>query len=330
VAPTDVCVFSPSPLLTVTIERERGERERGERERGEPERDEGEQGDGAQIHVHPGGQGVWVARMARRMGAAVRLVGAFGGEAGLVARLLVHAEGIDVACIELDSDSSAYVHDRRRGERVVVAESPFPTLERHALDELYTATLAAALEAGVCVLAGTPEPAVLPNDTYRRLGSDLRGNRVAVLADLRGEQLHEALGGGLSSLKVSHEELEADGLLDHHADVTEVVRAATTLCERGADDVLVSRAAEPAVASIDGDWYLVRAPNMQVVDHRGAGDSMTAALAVAAARSLPRADAVRLAAAAGSLNVTRHGLATGHVDAIEQLAQRVELDLVRP
>jgi len=53
---------------------------------------------------------------------------------------------------------------------------------------------------------------------------------------------------------------------------------------------------------------------------------MTAGLAVALARGLGIDDALRLATAAGALNVTRHGLATGHADAIEQLATRVEVN----
>jgi 1-phosphofructokinase len=62
---------------------------------------------------------------------------------------------------------------------------------------------------------------------------------------------------------------------------------------------------------------------MEVVDHRGAGDSMTAALAVATARDLDATETLRLAAAAGAVNVTRHGLGSGRADAIAQLAENV-------
>ena len=54
---------------------------------------------------------------------------------------------------------------------------------------------------------------------------------------------------------------------------------------------------------------------------------MTAALAVGAAWKLPFEDSLRLAAAAGALNVSRHGLGTGRRDAIEEIAARVD---VRP
>ena len=44
-------------------------------------------------------------------------------------------------------------------------------------------------------------------------------------------------------------------------------------------------------------------------------------------RGLELRDGLALAAAAGALNVTRHGLASGHAATIEQLAEQVE---VRP
>lgn len=63
----------------------------------------------------------------------------------------------------------------------------------------------------------------------------------------------------------------------------------------------------------------------EIVDHRGAGDSMTAGVAAILARDGDLHEAVRTGAAAGALDVTRHGLGTGHRDAITELTTRVEL-----
>ena len=80
------------------------------------------------------------------------------------------------------------MHDRRGGEREEWWQATLSPLGRHEVDDLYTATLAAALEAGVCVITGTHrQDAVLPEGTFTRLTADLRANDVAVLADLQGE-----------------------------------------------------------------------------------------------------------------------------------------------
>jgi 1-phosphofructokinase len=299
-----VVVFAPAPLLTITAERDA----------------EGND----EIHVHPGGQGVWVARMVRNLGADAVLCAAFGGEVGAVARGLVEFERITVRGTEIDRATGAYVHDRRGGERRVVAEQAMGPLSRHELDDLYNTTLVAAIDAGVCVLTGAPEIAVLGADTYRRLAADLRTNDVTVVADLSGDQLESALDGGIDVLKVAHEELTGAGLAAGDS-VGELSAAVDHLRERGAEGVVVSCGEEPAIADLGGLRVLVCAPTLEEADPRGAGDSMTAALAVALARNLDTEAALRLAAAAGCLNVTRHGLATGQREHVEALAEQVEI-----
>ena len=64
---------------------------------------------------------------------------------------------------------------------------------------------------------------------------------------------------------------------------------------------------------------------MTAVESAGAGDSMTAALSYGLATDRESHAMLRLALAAGAINVTRHGLGTGDAEAIEQLAFNVEI-----
>jgi 1-phosphofructokinase len=303
-APTAVAVFSPVPLLTIELE---------------PLDDEL-----ADIHLHAGGQGFWVARMVRALRAHALLCGPFGGESGRALRALIEHEGVEARTVEMEHSNASAVEDRRGGKTRTVARTPLPSLGRHEIDELYTITVGAAIEAGTCVLAGTQGADVVPEDVYRRLVADLTANDVRCVADLCGPPLRGALAGGPTLLKLSHEELEADGWSNGNT-VDDVVAGIEALREAGARDVVVSRADEPAIALLDGRLLEARSPQMEVVEPRGAGDSMTAALAVSAAQGAALDDALRLAMAAGTLNVTRHGLATGHADAIQQLATKVEV-----
>lgn len=304
-----VCVFSPAPLLTITVERALDGRD--------------------ELHLHPGGQGFWVARMAQALGADVVLCGPFGGETGGVLRHLLEDAGIPIRAIEMPSANGAYVHDRRDGERQELWEAELDVLGRHELDELYTTTLAEGIGASVCVLTGTHLQEIVEADTYRRLASDLAANGTRVVADLSGQLLASALEGGLHVLKLSHDELLGDSWAA--SDSVEAIRdGIERLRDAGAANVIVSRADEGSIAFLDGQWHEARAPSMEVVDSRGAGDSMTAALAVATARDLDATETLRLAAAAGAVNVTRHGLGTGRADAIAQLAENVVVTTLAP
>ncbi|WP_326554340.1 1-phosphofructokinase family hexose kinase [Micromonospora sp. NBC_01813] len=298
-----VMVFAPAPVLSVTIE---------------------QQADVLELHLHAGGQGIWQARMISSLGARVVLCAAVGGEVGAVLSKVLDDEDIELRMVPRQSSSGWYVHDRRDGSREEVAENPGAPLVRHDLDELYGIALAEGMRADVAVLSGPAHPDVVDDDVYRRLASDLRGNGAQVVADLSGGQLAAVLAGGVSFLKVSHEEvIDAGRAADDSVDA--LVRAAHQLRSDGAEAVLISRAEKSALALIDDDVVEVRVPQLEMVDHRGAGDSMTAGVSAVLARGGSLDEAIRTGAAAGAVNVTRHGLGTGRAEAVRELIGRVEL-----
>lgn len=301
-----VFVLAADPLLTVTVES------------GPDDVDE--------LHLHPGGQGFWIARMAAALGAEVTLGGPFGGETGQVVRTLMEDEDLTVLPVGTTGANGAYVHDRRGGERAEVATMPPGALTRHELDDLYGSVVTAALAATVTVLAGPGpwDPPVFEPDLYRRLATDLRTNGRTVVADLSGEPMTEALAGGLTVLKVSHDELLSDGHADG-ANPAALVEAIHATRKAGAEHVVVSRAAEPALAQIGDRLIEVRGPVLDPADHRGGGDSMTAGIAAGLALGMDLPEALRLGAGAGALNVARRGLASGGRGEIERLAGQFEL-----
>lgn len=303
----DVTIFAPSPILTVTVE---------------------DHPDGSEIHVHAGGQGVWQARMLLGLGTSVTMCCTLTGETGTVLKHLLEDEGISVTAIQREGRGSAYLHDRRGGERVIVAEEAGDPIGRHELDELYGMVLEEGLQTKIVILSGPVGDDALPADTYRRLAADLRKAGAQVVVDLAGERLDAALEGGVDVLKVSDDELDDDGLIEDRS-VHAVMGAMRRLRERGADTVIVTRATEPVLLFDERGFVEVTAPTLQIADTRGAGDSLTAGVAAAMARGEQPREAITLGAAAGALNVTRHGLGTGEASTVARLREGIRVAEVR-
>jgi len=279
---------------------------------------------GDDIHVHAAGQGVWVARMAAELGARPVLCGFIGGETGTVLRPLLEQLDVELRLIETAEGSGSYLHDRRSGEREPIAQSASLPPSRHEVDELFSTTVAAALDSDVLALCGPYPGEALPLEIYGNLVADLRANDTPVVVDLSPPRLDSALEGGPELVKINDWELAR--YIEGPVDTEErMLAAARRLLEQGAGTAIITRAGEPAVVVRDDDAWELIPPRFERGAREGCGDSMMGALAACMAQGLEWEDTVRTAAAAGAANFLRRGLGSGSRTVIEDLARKVEL-----
>ena len=300
-----VAIFGPSPMLSVTVESLTA-------------------AGGDDIHVHAAGQGVWVARMAAELGAEAVLCGFCGGESGTVLRRLLEQLPIELRLVETREGNGTYIHDRRDGERRPVAQSAAMPPSRHEVDDLFSVTCAAALDADVLALCGPYPGEALPLEIYGGLVTDVRANGTPVVVDLSPPRLDSALEGKPELVKINDWELATyvTGPVDTEARMR---AAAEKLLEAGAQAAIITRAGEPAlVVRGEGAWELTP-PRFERGSREGCGDSMMGALAASMAAGLSWEEALRTGAAAGAANFLRHGLGSGARRIVEELAPRVEL-----
>jgi|SRR4051794_1465334 len=300
-----VAVFGPHPMLSITIE---------------PLTADG----GDDIHVHAAGQGVWVARMAAELGADPVLCGFIGGETGSVLRPLLEQMDVELRLVETTEASGCYLHDRRSGEREPIAQSAAMPPSRHEIDELFSGTVAAALDSGVLAICGPYPSEALPLEIYGNLVADVKANGTPVLVDLSPPRLDSALEGGPDLVKINDWELAK--YVTGPVDTEERMRtAAQRLLDAGAGAAIVTRAEEPAMVLRGEEAWALVPPRFERGSREGCGDSMMGALAACMAAGVGWEETLRTGAAAGAANFLRHGLGSGSRAVVEDLAQRVEL-----
>ncbi len=300
-----VAVFSPNPMVSIAIESFSAD-------------------GGDDIHIHAAGQGVWVARMAAELGAEPVLCGFVGGEVGTVLRPLLEEMPVELRLVETAGASGAYIHDRRSGERQPVSQSAALPASRHEVDELFSVTVAAALDCDVLAVCGPYPENTVPLEIYGGLVADVKANGVRAIVDLSSPRLDSALEGGPDLVKIN--DWQIAGFVSDAVDTEERMRAAMErVREAGAESVIVTRAGDPALALRDGRFVELRPPKFERGGREGCGDSMMGALAATIAGGRDWEDVLRLSAAAGATNFLRSGLGTGSRAVIAELAPRVQL-----
>jgi 1-phosphofructokinase len=300
-----VAVFGPHPMLSITVEALTSD-------------------GGDEFHLHAAGQGVWVARMAAELGAKPILCGFIGGETGAVLRPLLDRMDVELRLIQTGADSGCYLHDRRSGEREPLAQSASLPPTRHEIDELFSSTVAAALDAGVLALCGPYPGEALPLEIYGDLVTDVRANGTPVVVDLSPPRLSSALEGNPELVKINDWELAK--YIEGPVDTAErMLAAARRLLESGATAAIVTRAEEPAVVVRDDDAWELIPPRFERGAREGCGDSMMGALAACMAKGVEWEEMLRTSTAAGAANFLRSGLGSGSRQVIEDLASKVEL-----
>ena len=303
-AASRVTVFGPNPMLSVTIEARAGA------------------GD-EDVHLHAGGQGVWVSRTAGALGAAPVLCGFAGGEAGAVLRGLLAHMPVELRLVETAAPSVCSVIDRRSGAREVVSMSWTAPPTRHELDDLCSRCIASALDGGVLVICNPWPGDALPLEVYANLVSDARANGTPVLVDLSTPRLDAALEGKPDLVKLNDWEL-AEYVSGPVNPPDELAAAARRLLAAGAGTVVVTRGGEPAYAFRDGDSWELVPPRLERGFREGCGDAMMGAMAAVWGR-VSFEEALRIGGGAGAASFLRHGLGSATRDVIEELAAQIEL-----
>jgi 1-phosphofructokinase len=299
-----VAIFGPNPMLSLTIERS---------------------GDKDDVHVHPAGQGVWVARMAGEMGATAVLCGFTGGETGATIDPLLERLPGERRLVETAGASGAYVHDRRSGRRELLAMMAPATPTRHEVDELFSITCAAAVDSDVLVVCNPFPGDDIPVELYADLVADVSQNGTAVLVDLSSPRLDAALEGRPALAKLNDWEL-AEFVRGPVSPNAELNTALQRLVYEGASAAVVTRGGESALAVRDGEVLELFPPHFERGSRAGCGDSMMGALAAAWAQGLGWERSLVLGMAAGATNFLRHGLGTGSRAVVEELAPQVRVE----
>ena len=257
--------------------------------------------------ILPGGKGINVSLVLNNLGLDTTALGFVAGFTGEEIKRRLEEAGCRTEFITL-SEGFCRINVKIKNVDGMEINGKGPHIDAESLTRLMERL--EALKAGdVLVLAGSI-PATLPDSVYKDICEKLANRGIMIVVDATKDLLLNVLPCKPFLIKPNHHEL------GEIFDVTlrtaeEVMPYAVKLREMGARNVLVSMAGEGAVlAAADGGLYKRSAPEGELVNAVGAGDSMVAGFLAGYLKTKDYEEAFKMGLACGSASAFSENLAT--------------------
>ena len=269
--------------------------------------------------LDPGGGGVNVSRVVRRLGGRTLAVYTAGGPVGEAYRRLIETERLPsvVVPIEGSTRESFTVDEKSSGAQYrFVLEGP--TLS----EEEWGACLdfvSQAIEPGGYLVASGSLPPGVPDDFYARVVRLARDSGARCVVDSTGPALTEALAEGVFLVTPSRRELGAHFGVTLDSERSQLEAASALIADGSAEYVALTLGDAGAVLASKAGVVRLRAPSVDVVSTVGAGDCFLAAFVLRLAQERSVEDAFRAAVAAGAAAVTTPATELCHRVDVERL-----------
>jgi 1-phosphofructokinase/tagatose 6-phosphate kinase len=256
----------------------------------------------------PGGKGINVARVIKRLGQPVIATGLAGGATGtrIVEALNDEAVLNSFVRIREDSRTNTAVLDPTTGLQTEINERG-PTVSAGELDLFHEKLLYLAKGAGMCIFAGSLPQGIEP-DIYAELIREVKRLNVTTIVDTEGEPLRLAVRAEPDL--VSPNELEAEELVGQEFnDVDDRAQAVIEMARLGAGEAIMT-ARDGCYAQLIDDGptlYRVSVQEQEAASRIGSGDAFLAGYVAARYAGRSPVDCLRYGVACGAESVQHFG-----------------------
>ncbi len=276
------------------------------------------------VYRAPGGKGINVSRLCNRIGHPTVALGFLAGGTGLEVARLLEDEGVNTWFTPLEQGETRTnpIIQANSGEHLRVSGLG-PVADARAVQSLRDGVFALRPPDWLLVsgsrLKGTPQ------DFYTGIIEEANAQGIKTVVDADGAELEHGIASGAKLIKPNRHELER--LLKRQLPtVLDVLSAAKEVLKQGVQIVAASMGGDGALLVSQEYAYHAKPPAIQAGSAVGAGDSFLAGLLAKLADGLEPKAALRFAIACGSATASVPGSQLGHLELIQSLEPRVELE----
>jgi 1-phosphofructokinase len=246
-------------------------------------------------HKYPGGKGINVSRVLNNLNVKSVALGFLGGFTGAFIRDYLHSEGVNTDFVYVKEDTRVNIK-LKSGEETEI-NGAGPNIEQSDLEKLFS-KIGSLNSEDILVLSGNVQKN-LPKDIYVHFQCKCLGSKVKAVVDTTGESLLSTLRYKPFLIKPNNHELGELFNVEIKSK-EEIIHYGRKLIKMGAQNVIVSMAADGAIFISSEGVFHASAPKGTVKNSVGAGDSLIGGFLASYSRDHNLVEAFRMGAAAGS------------------------------
>ncbi|MBB5174234.1 1-phosphofructokinase [Texcoconibacillus texcoconensis] len=272
---------------------------------------------------YPGGKGINVSRVLKRLNINSVATGFAGGFTGKYISDALAEEKINTDFVRVEGDTR--INMKVQSQRETEINGPSPAITD--TDQTLLLNKLNDLEAGdVLVLAGSV-PKTLPPSIYRDIVNGLESKGILVYIDTSGDALKESLLASPHFIKPNHHELGElyDVEIKNEEDVYYYGQKLQE--ESSIQHVLISMGGQGAILLSDNEILRAKAPSGQPIHTVGSGDSMVAGFLTGMSNTDSLQKAFIKAVAAGSATAFSQGLC--QAEDVQNLEKQIQVNVRR-
>ncbi|MBO0440687.1 1-phosphofructokinase [Candidatus Enterococcus ikei] len=269
----------------------------------------------------PGGKGINVSRILKRIQAESTALGFLGGFTGNFISDWLAAEQIQTKFTPVREDTR--INIKLKSETETEINGLGPAISNEETQELKQ-TLSMITAGDIVVLSGST-PATLRKGFYEELIQIIKDKNAEFIIDTTGEDLLNALPNKPLLIKPNNHELAE--LFDvSFQTIDDILPFGERLLEEGAKHVIISMAGDGALLFTKNGTYRSNVLKRPLKNSVGAGDSMIAGFVGTFAQTNDPVEAFKWGVACGSATAFSDDLATA--DLINKLISEVEIEKI--
>ncbi|MFF2875887.1 1-phosphofructokinase [Gottfriedia sp. NPDC057991] len=266
----------------------------------------------------PGGKGINVSRVLKRLDVESIALGFVGGFTGDFIKNVLENERVTSDFVQVEGDSRINIKLKSQLETEINGQGP--AISEEKLDQFFY-KLKQIKKGDYVVLAGNI-PNTLPSDLYEQLTLWGQENGIHIIVDASGKVLLDVVKHRPFFIKPNHHEL--GDLFDVKiTSIEQAIPYGKKLVEMGAQNVGISFAGDGAILINESSVYVSNVPKGEVINSVGAGDSLVAGFVGTYVKTNNIETAFKVGVASGSATAFSEDLTKR--EKIEELLNQVKI-----